>query len=137
MHVFTYGSLVFPEVWKSVTGADTRKERATLRGYRNLRVARATFPGILYSGVEDHIVQGIAYLDTTPDILERLDQFEDTFYQRMPVEILTEAGQILVAEAYTVPPEKAHVLTNEEWNMEVFEREHLRKFIDRCCPQTG
>ncbi|MEM9479615.1 MAG: gamma-glutamylcyclotransferase family protein [Verrucomicrobiota bacterium] len=132
MNVFTYGSLVFPEVWMAVTRLSCRKEEAKLHGYQNRRVKDATFPGILHTGRKEDVVEGLLYLDVSAEALERLDRFEDTFYDRQTVEV-SGGDSTFAAEAYVVPAEQAHVLSNKIWDRGKFERDHLKDFLVRCC----
>jgi gamma-glutamylcyclotransferase (GGCT)/AIG2-like uncharacterized protein YtfP len=119
MHVFTYGTLMFPEVWHAVVGRGFASARGTARGYAIYRVRDAVFPGIVAAGEPD-IVQGVIYLDVDPGSLQRLDLFEDNFYRRQSLAIDCDDGQRRVADAYVVPPENRAVLTDEIWRADEF-----------------
>jgi gamma-glutamylcyclotransferase (GGCT)/AIG2-like uncharacterized protein YtfP len=47
MHLFTYGTLMFPEVWQAVVGKHFETSPAQLPGYEIFRVAGALYPGII------------------------------------------------------------------------------------------
>jgi gamma-glutamylcyclotransferase (GGCT)/AIG2-like uncharacterized protein YtfP len=47
MHLFTYGTLMFPEVWQAVVGRQFETTPAQLPGYEIYRVAGALYPGII------------------------------------------------------------------------------------------
>ena len=47
MHLFTYGSLMFAEVWQRVVGRSFATVPATLKGYDIFRVRGANFPGVV------------------------------------------------------------------------------------------
>jgi gamma-glutamylcyclotransferase (GGCT)/AIG2-like uncharacterized protein YtfP len=53
MHLFTYGTLMFPEVWQAVVGRQFETTPAQLPGYQIFRVRDAVYPGIiaLYPGI--------------------------------------------------------------------------------------
>jgi gamma-glutamylcyclotransferase (GGCT)/AIG2-like uncharacterized protein YtfP len=54
MHLFTYGTLMFPEVWQAVVGRQFESTPAVAPGYQIFRVKDAVFPGIIaaiYSGI--------------------------------------------------------------------------------------
>ncbi len=125
-NLFTYGSLMFPEVWNAVAGKPFPSQKATLRGFRMFRVADADFPGILASDETDE-VEGVIYFDIDPPTLSRLDQFEDVFYIRKSVTI-----DGIDCETYVVPREKRHVLSDEAWSASHFAEHDLDDFV-RCC----
>lgn len=130
MHVFTYGTLMFPEVWRSVTGRMFATVKGTAAGYAVFRVREAVFPGMVEAA--DRVVHGVVYLDVDPAALARLDKFEDDFYQRQGVFIDCDDAQRLAADAYIVPAENRHVLTDEPWDGESFVAwGGLEQFISR------
>ena len=131
MHVFTYGTLMFPEVWRAVAGTETPSVDGTAAGYAVYRVEGAEFPGIVAANAADR-VRGVVYLDVGQDALARLDRFEDDFYERRTLWIDCDDGQRRAAEAYVVPPGNRPVLTNEPWDRAEFvARGHLEQFIRR------
>lgn len=160
MHLFTYGTLMFPEVWRAVlgdilVGRDFASTPAHLSGYQIFRVASALYPGITAaispptsrggattpppSGSQPSslssppfAVPGLLYLDLDAAALARLDAFEGPEYIRQTVTVTCDDGRELAAEAYIVPAENRHLLTNEIWTAEDFlARGHLAKFIAR------
>jgi gamma-glutamylcyclotransferase (GGCT)/AIG2-like uncharacterized protein YtfP len=119
MHVFTYGTLMFAEVWQSVVGRQFEAMEGVARGFAIFRVANAVFPGIV-AGTERDMVRGVVYLDADDAALARLDVFEDDFYERQALWVECADGQKRAAEAYVVPPQNKHVLTDEPWLRESF-----------------
>jgi gamma-glutamylcyclotransferase (GGCT)/AIG2-like uncharacterized protein YtfP len=115
MHLFTYGTLMFPEVWQAVVGRQFETTPAQLPGYQIFRVRDAVYPGIiaLYPGiiavnpspsgrgqVRDFSdsrpstldsglspVPGLVYLDVDPESFARLDAFEGHEYIRRSVTV--------------------------------------------------
>ena len=131
MHVFTYGTLMFPEVWQAVVGRSFETVEGTAAGFEVFRVRDAVFPGIA-EGAGDCSVPGVVYLDVDRESTERLDRFEDDFYERMSIAIDCSDGQRRMAEAYVVPPVNRHVLTSEPWGRESFLASGgLEQFISR------
>lgn len=114
MHIFTYGTLVFPEVWRTVAGRAYATVGGRASGFAIYRVREAAFPGIIAAGAED-FVPGVVYLDVDSDDLERLDQFEDDFYVRRSLAIDCDDGLSRQADAYVVPADNRHVLTDQVW----------------------
>jgi gamma-glutamylcyclotransferase (GGCT)/AIG2-like uncharacterized protein YtfP len=115
MHVFTYGTLMFPEVWQAVVGRQFITAVGHAAGFRILRVRDTLYPGLLAAAPTD-VVQGIIYLDVDSASLARLDRFEDDFYRRQPITLICEDGRQLEAETYIVPDERRDVLTTEPWS---------------------
>jgi gamma-glutamylcyclotransferase (GGCT)/AIG2-like uncharacterized protein YtfP len=131
MHVFTYGTLMFPEVWQAVVGRQFEAVEGTAAGFANYRVVDAVFPGIVKAGDRD-LVHGVVYLDVDDASLTRLDLFEDDFYERQSLWVECADGQRRAAEAYIVPPQNRHVLTDEPWQRAAFVASgSLEQFIRR------
>jgi gamma-glutamylcyclotransferase (GGCT)/AIG2-like uncharacterized protein YtfP len=131
MHVFTYGTLMFAEVWRTVVGREFATVRGTAPGFAIYRVAGAVFPGIA-AGSETDIVSGVVYLDVDESGLARLDRFEDSFYERQTLWIECDDGQRRPAETYVVPARNRTVLSGECWDGNAFvARGHLTEFIER------
>jgi gamma-glutamylcyclotransferase (GGCT)/AIG2-like uncharacterized protein YtfP len=163
LHLFTYGTLMFPEVWRVVVGKDFESTPAQLPGYQIFRVRDAVYPGIIATepsgsdpisespraemGLNPSLISGsrpstldprlctvpgLLYLNLDATSIKRLDAFEDDFYRRQTITVITEDGQQLETQAYVVPPESWHVLTDERWTGEDFEaRGHLAEFVAR------
>jgi gamma-glutamylcyclotransferase (GGCT)/AIG2-like uncharacterized protein YtfP len=119
MHVFTYGTLMFPEVWRAVVGRLYAAVQGTAHGYAIYRIREAVFPGIVVAA-EPNAVRGVVYLDVDDVSLARLDLFEDDFYRRESLSIECDDGQQRTAEAYVVPGERRAVLSNDAWSGEEF-----------------
>jgi gamma-glutamylcyclotransferase (GGCT)/AIG2-like uncharacterized protein YtfP len=132
MHIFTYGTLMFPEVWAAVAGRAYESVAAELGAYAVYRVDGAVFPGIVAANSDD-VVPGIVYLDVDTAAVARLDRFEDDFYIRRTLTIACDDGRERRADAYVVPAEQRAVLTDERWTREAFIasgglEEFLRRF---------
>jgi gamma-glutamylcyclotransferase (GGCT)/AIG2-like uncharacterized protein YtfP len=119
MHVFTYGTLMFSEVWQAVVGREFATVEATATGYAIYRVRDAVFPGIIAAGERD-AVRGVVYLDVDPTSITRLDLFEDDFYRRESLWLSCDDGGRRAADAYVVPEENRGVLTSETWQADRF-----------------
>lgn len=130
MHVFTYGTLMFPEVWKAVVGREFETVEGSTDGFAVFRVRDAVFPGI--AEASGGAVRGVVYVDVDQDSIERLDKFEDDFYERRSIWITCDDGRRLAADAYVVPDANRGVLTDEIWNPDSFVASGgLEHFINR------
>ena len=114
MNVFTYGTLMFPEVWQAVVGQAFRAVAGRAAGFAVYRVCDAVYPGIV-AKVDGDGVEGLVYLDVDATSLKLLDHFEDGFYRRVAIDVDCVDGERRVAECYVVPSEARGVLTDEPW----------------------
>ncbi len=131
MHVFTYGTLMFPEVWRAVVGRPFETVEGTAAGFEVFCVREAVFPGMA-AGTKACSVRGVVYLDVDSASCEQLDRFEDDFYERQSISIDCSDGQQRMADAYVVPPANRNVLTSEPWDREAFLASGgLEQFISR------
>jgi gamma-glutamylcyclotransferase (GGCT)/AIG2-like uncharacterized protein YtfP len=119
MHVFTYGTLMFPQVWRAVVGREFPTREGIAKGFAIFRVRDAVFPGIAEASDERH-VRGVVYLDVDEASLARLDRFEDDFYERRNLIIDCEDGTQRQADAYVVPAANLDVLSSEPWDRDAF-----------------
>jgi gamma-glutamylcyclotransferase (GGCT)/AIG2-like uncharacterized protein YtfP len=119
MHVFAYGTLMFPEVWRVVVGREFVSVEGTVAGFAIYRVKDAVFPGISAAGERER-VRGVVYLDVDHASLARLDLFEDDFYVRQSLWVDCADGERRAADAYVVPAENQAALTDERWDRAKF-----------------
>jgi gamma-glutamylcyclotransferase (GGCT)/AIG2-like uncharacterized protein YtfP len=96
-HVFTYGSLMFPEVWNRVVRGNYRSCPARLDGYRRHALVDASYPAIVADAGAS--VDGVLYFDVDAADLARLDAFEGVEYRRDAVPVSTASGPAM-AQAY-------------------------------------
>jgi len=122
-HIFTYGSLMFAQVWQRVVSGHYHCIDAKLFEHARFAVKDVSYPGIIT--VEGGIVTGKLYLDIGASDLTALDVFEGNEYKRCRVEVATENGLKFYAETYLFLPQ--HRLTNKVWNPEQFSLEQFLK----------
>jgi gamma-glutamylcyclotransferase (GGCT)/AIG2-like uncharacterized protein YtfP len=129
MNVFVYGTLLVPKIWDAVTHCpDLDSEAAELTGYAKYRVRGADYPGIVEAD-SDSIVSGRIFLKVPDAAVRRLDAYEDSFYERLPLTVRLTDGSRLEADAYCVPVEKAAaILSKELWTLTWFEDHALDSF---------
>lgn len=119
MKIFTYGTLMDPEIMAKVCGACPESVKATLRGYARYGVRGEQYPGMVPE--ESGRVAGILYCDLSSPAVERLDLFEGSMYDRLEVEVALESSQeSCAAMAYVVKPEYSHLLTEAGWDFAEF-----------------
>jgi len=131
MHLFTYGTLIFPEVWQAVVGRPFATIAGHVSGYALHRVRDAVYPGMVAT-TTGAPVAGIVYLDVSDDAVARLDRFEDDFYQRCTVAVVCDDGRLREADTYLVPEQRRAELTDEPWTCQAFaESGDLSHFMAR------
>lgn len=129
--LFAYGTLLDPVIWKAVTGAEnTTSEDAVLPGHAIFRVEGADFPGIV-TATPDEEVPGRIFKGLTPEILARLDAYEDTFYERQEVIVRLEDDRSQTTQAYVVPDHHRLWLSDQTWTLEWFRREARDAYLHR------
>jgi gamma-glutamylcyclotransferase (GGCT)/AIG2-like uncharacterized protein YtfP len=118
LNVFTYGTLMDPEIMHRVSGGQFQALKASLKNFSRKRVHGEVYPGIIKQ--EDCYVEGIVYLDVDPFALARLDLFEGSQYARREVLLGSTSGAELQAQTYVIKAEHGVELTGEDWNFEDF-----------------
>ena len=130
MHVFAYGTLIFPEVWQAVVGQMFPSVEAQAFGFRRHRIRDADYPGITPS-VDASSVKGVVYLDVDQEAIHTLDEFEGEFYLRERVPVNCADGKLREAEAYVIPEIRRNLLTEESWDPDQFVAQGgLRRFTE-------
>ena len=83
--LFTYGTLMIPEIIQSIIGRSLSGETAWLKDYRRGRLLNASYPGIIkWTGT---MVEGILYHDIGFADLDRLSQYEGEQYDLALVKV--------------------------------------------------
>ncbi|MCB0337183.1 MAG: gamma-glutamylcyclotransferase, partial [Bdellovibrionales bacterium] len=72
-NLFTYGSLVVPDVMKVVTQKSFEYASAQLHGYSRYTFKDHAYPGIIHTG--KGITGGVVYFDLDDESIARLDYF--------------------------------------------------------------
>ena len=126
--LFAYGTLCFPAVIETIIGRVPHAASAVLSGYSCRCVFGKPYPGILE--VPGSEVPGTLYFDISPSEWSALDDWEDEFYERRRVAVLTPRGEH-ECDTYAVKAERGEVLSGEIWTHEAFERDSLAPFLAR------
>lgn len=124
--VFTYGSLMFAQVWQRVVHGRYRSEPAVAAGYVRLAIAGVDYPAMVArSGAS---VPGVLYFDVDARDMAALDAFEGADYCRVPLQVATASGATLTAHAYLYLPQQN--LSESPWLPQAFD---VARFIDAYC----
>ncbi|MCA9235503.1 MAG: gamma-glutamylcyclotransferase [Planctomycetales bacterium] len=128
MHLFTYGTLMFAEVWRRVVPREFATEQATVRGYRVRRAAGELFP-VMMPAEADAAVTGVVYFDVDVASLALLDEYESTLYDRVGLTAVLPDGRQIECQGYVLPHDKACFASNEPWTPEWFREHGLRRYL--------
>jgi gamma-glutamylcyclotransferase (GGCT)/AIG2-like uncharacterized protein YtfP len=124
--LFCYGSLVFAEVMRAVTGRSFPHEPARLFGWRRTRFRGLSFPGIQPHG--EGSTSGTLWRGIDTRSAQLLDAYETAAYERIALPVRTSAGEVR-ADVYVVRPEARHLLSQAPWTPEAFARDSLAEFL--------
>lgn len=129
VHLFAYGTLEIPEVVQIITGQRLRGVPARLEGHARYLLREQAYPGLVRE--DGARVSGTLYMDLDEVIMARIDEYEDTCYERRTLQVATENGMSFPAQAYVVPENARDLLSDRLWDRERFIREELDSFL-RC-----
>jgi gamma-glutamylcyclotransferase (GGCT)/AIG2-like uncharacterized protein YtfP len=125
--IFCYGTLLFPEVMRAVTGREFAGTPATLSGWARYRVRGEVFPALIPE--VGALTEGVVLSDVDARSLTVLDAFEGPLYLRRELEVARADGARLAAHAWVLVPGREAELTREAWDLEHFARSELHAYL--------
>jgi gamma-glutamylcyclotransferase (GGCT)/AIG2-like uncharacterized protein YtfP len=127
--LFTYGTLMLPEVMGAVCGATFPSETAVLVGYGQYRLKKEVFPAIIEkSGA---CTDGLLYHGIGKKAFERLDIFEGDLYSRREVQVMLTEGRAVCCFTYVLKDRHRRLLYDTPWSVQLFRDMHLVDFLSR------
>jgi gamma-glutamylcyclotransferase (GGCT)/AIG2-like uncharacterized protein YtfP len=126
--LFAYGTLQLPEVLQAVIGQRREGVPALLSGYRRFCVPGKPYPAMVVDGASS--VPGLLYDGLSAAELELLDYYEGELYERHELLVQVQSAQ-LPAMSYVLGSAHGALVTEEPWNLQAFEREHLARYLQR------
>jgi gamma-glutamylcyclotransferase (GGCT)/AIG2-like uncharacterized protein YtfP len=126
MNIFTYGSLMFPQVWEKVVRRQYHSAQAELAGHARYAVAGETYPGMV--PMPGQTVRGVVYFDVAASDIAALDAFEGSAYKREDVQARLDSGETVAVATY-IYLDTTH-LTNTPWLPEAFQ---MQRFLETYC----
>lgn len=130
MNLFTYGTLIFADIWQCVVGHAAESTPAELSGYRVLRVVDDLFP-VMIPGTTDDRASGVIYFDLTDQDLQRLDDYEAYLYERKEVHPVTEDGSSVACQTYLLREQYRCAATDEAWTTNWFVKHAKADYLKR------
>ncbi len=127
--LFAYGTLMFPAVFRAVTGLARTGLPAMLDDYARYAVRGQPWPAMLAEiGAR---TDGLVYRDVPAAAWPRLDDFEGSFYFRTTVEVTLTDGTRRAAQTYLARAGTRTWLSPRAWSAEEFRRRHLAQYLAR------
>lgn len=112
--LFVYGSLLFDDVFRAVTGRSAVCEPAVLPDHARYRVRGASYPAVVpETGAETN---GVVYAALDADTMAALDRFEGDMYTRERVVVRLAAGQQRHVETYVFASHLHDLLERLPWD---------------------
>jgi gamma-glutamylcyclotransferase (GGCT)/AIG2-like uncharacterized protein YtfP len=132
MHVFVYGSLLFPEIAEGLSGEKLEWQDATLNGYSRLALKEADYPAIIKQN--NSTVKGKVLLNLDKNAIDLLTFYEGDEYKMAAVKVETDSGTINALAFIWIAGNE--FLENYDWSEEQFESESLAFYRDEVVPAT-
>ena len=130
MNLFTYGTLMFPEIWRQVVGRQFATATAVLAGYAAYRVRNGVYP-VMVSAEPESRTSGLIYFDVDVASLALLDEYESDLYARVPIVATADDGRPIECQAYVLPAPRQGFASDELWDAARFEQEVLRDYLKK------
>lgn len=127
-NIFTYGSLMFDQVWSLVVKGDYDRCEATLHGYDRKSVRGEVYP-VLFPSSPQSQIQGIIYFEVTPFDLEAIDRFEGEYYFRKTELVDTEEHGVISVEVFVLKEEYYAIISHQDWDPVKFSTTGIHFFI--------
>ena len=124
-NVFTYGSLMYPEVFRPVALANPQCLRARLDGWSRHAIRARTYPAAVPATGAG--IEGVLWMGLDEDAMTRLDRFEGDEYERQQVLVTLPGGDRVDAQVYRWLDVTS--LLPGDWSSDDFERHHLLDFF--------
>jgi len=130
LSLFTYGTLVVPEVMQAVTGKSFPSTPGVLEGYAAFLIDGECFPAIAPASGGN--TPGTIHLGLDKATLKLIDRFEGKLYERKRVAVRSDSLGLMSAEAYVIAKDALGKLTQEPWDVDSFREEHLEEWLEVC-----
>lgn len=125
-HIFTYGSLMFPDVWEKVVRGTYRSAAGVAAGYARFAIRGETYPGMVVARGRE--VAGVVYFDVAAEDVAALDAFEGEAYRRDALTLRLASGETVNADTYIYLD--VDRLAEAPWEPEAFQ---MQRFLDTYC----
>lgn len=123
--LFSYGTLMFPEVWRRLAGRRHPSRPAVLADFRRCALRDGSYPGAVpHTGAA---TEGVLYESVSDDLLARLDRWEGPAYVRARVAVQAGGG-LWPSYAYILAPASRARAKERDWDPRLFQQRHLSRW---------
>ncbi len=129
MNIFTYGTLMFNQVWRQVVKGNYKSKPGILFGYE-CRALKEEIHPCLIKGSPVNKVEGVIYFNVVDSDVQILDRFEGLEYKKVKENCLLQNGAKVVTETY-IWNGSLELVSSEPWDAERFEKEEIQLFVQR------
>ena len=127
--LFAYGSLQVPEIFEAVTGLDLKGVPACLEGFRCVQLQGLGFPGLVVAA--NAKATGLVYRGLTLEAWQRLDAYEDDFYERRVVTAMLSSDEKIEVQVYLLAEEGLQLALNADWTLANLDEATVRSLLSR------
>lgn len=119
-----YGTLQFPEILEALLGRVPEVEPVAIVDHEARRLPGVAYPGLV--AVRSEACPAQLLVDLSIEEWGILDDYEDDFYELLPVVVQSQAGEQSGALSYVVPSSLASAAI---WTPDWFLETHLETFL--------
>lgn len=130
VNIFTYGTLMFAEIWSRVVVGEYDKSPAILNGY-DRKLARGEIYPVLFPSTAFSLVEGTVYIGVTDADLQEIDSFEGKYYSRQSAEVLVREAAKLPVQVYVLKEEYYSIISHKNWDPARFRIDGIQLFLNR------
>lgn len=131
-NIFVYGSLLFPEITKKLTGKSFKTLPAILEGYKMYSVKGCDYPAIIQQEGSKTVGLLIENMDNLS--LAIISFYEGNEYEKEQVTVNSD-GKSTTALTF-VWMNGNEFLENKEWDFQHFEKTSLEYYLNEVIPET-
>ncbi|MGH3720614.1 MAG: gamma-glutamylcyclotransferase family protein [Pseudonocardiaceae bacterium] len=124
MPLFTYGTLLFPEVLRALLGRVPQSQPASADGWRVATLENRSYPGLV--AIPGETVHGRLLIGLSGDEWSLLDDFEDRRYELRRIALLDRQDgltYVWVNDSEACP---------NTWDAQSFALTYLPAYVERC-----
>ena len=98
VHLFTYGTLIWPVILHKVVKHKYHARPGFLNGFRRVKVRNQVYPALIKAA--KYRISGMIYFNIDLEDLQQLDIFEGPMYNRIKVSPTLLSGEVISAHTY-------------------------------------
>jgi len=131
-NIFVYGTLLFTEITKKLTGKSFKTLPAVLPEFKICSIKERDYPAIFVENGSE--TKGKILLDVEDSDLQILSFYEGDEYKKEKVTVLIN-GKPEIALAFVWAKEN-ELLENKKWDLHRFEINHREHYLNVVIPET-